>query len=38
MTNTATYCRTCHIAAHRPTPRPGVDEWRALVGDLLNET
>ena len=35
MTNTATYCRDCHIASHRAPPRPGVEAWRELVRELF---
>ena len=36
MTNTATYCRDCHIASHRPPPRPGVEAWRTLLRELVD--
>ena len=35
MKNSATYCRDCHIASHRPPPRPGVAAWSALLRELF---
>ena len=32
--NLATVCRACHIAHHKPEPRPEQAAWAALIAEL----